>query len=93
MGSSLCEEEKKFSLFDRLLAEVYNPSREVPVSYSKLRSYQFAELQGAYLDAVANDDDVLTRFVEAVQLTKRIKKCSTFRDVMETCQWMNTGTH
>ncbi len=51
--------KEKFSLFDRLLAEVYNPSREFPVSYSKLRGYQLAELQGAYLDGVAHDGDIL----------------------------------
>jgi len=83
--------KEKFSLFDRLLAEVYNPSREFPVAYSKLRSYQFAELRGAYLDGVANDDDILTQFVEAGELTKRITECSTFGELMETWQWMNTG--
>jgi hypothetical protein len=75
---------EKFSLFDRLLAEVYNPSREFPVSYSKLRGYQFAELQGAYLDSVAHDDDILTQFVEAGELTKRIMQCSTFGELIET---------
>ena len=83
--------KQKFSLFDRLLAEVYNPSREFPVSYSKLRGYQFAELQGAYLDAVAHDDDILTQFVEAGELAKRITKCSTFGELLETWQWMSTG--
>ena len=75
---------EKFSLFDRLLAEVYNPSREFPVSYSKLRGYQFAELQGAHLDSVAHDDDILTQFVEAGELTKRIMQCSTFGELIET---------
>jgi len=75
---------EKFSLFDRLLAEVYNPSREFPVSYSKLRGYQVAELQGAYLDSVAHDDDILTQFVEAGELTKRIMQCSTFGELIET---------
>jgi hypothetical protein len=82
---------EKFSLFGRLLAEVYNPSREFPVSYSKLHSYQFSELQGAYLDGVAHDDDILTQFVEAGELTKRITQCSTFGELIETWQWMNTG--
>ncbi len=82
---------EEFSLFDRLLAGVYNPSREFPVSYSKLRGYQFAELQGAYLDGVAHDDDILTQFVEAGELTKRIMQCSTFGELIETWKWMNTG--
>jgi hypothetical protein len=83
--------KEKFSWFDRLLAEVYNSSREFPVAYSKIRNYQFAELQGAYLDGVANDDDILTQFVEAGELTKRITQCSTFGELMETWRWMNTG--
>jgi hypothetical protein len=82
---------EKFSLFDRLLAEVYNPSREFPVSYCKLRSYQFAELQGAYLEGVAHDDDILTQFVEAGELTERITQCSTFGELIETWQWMSAG--
>ncbi len=80
--------KEKFSLLDRLLAEVYNPRREFPVSYSQLRSYQFAELQRAYLDGVAHDDDVLTQFVEAGELTRRITQCSTFGELIETWQWM-----
>ena len=83
--------KEKFSLLDRLLAEVYNPRREFPVSYSQLRSYQFAELQGAYLDGVAHDDDTLTQFVEGGELTKRVTQCSTFGELIETWKWMNTG--
>jgi hypothetical protein len=82
----------KYSLLDRLQAEVYNPSREFPVSYSQLRHYQFAELQRAYLDAVAHDDDILTQFVEADELTKHIKQCSDFKELLETWQWMQTDT-
>ena len=82
--------KEKFSMLDRLLAEVYNPSRQFPVSYSQLRSYQFAELQRVYIDAVAHDDDILTQFVEANELTKRIQQCSNFKGVLETWQWMET---
>jgi hypothetical protein len=82
--------KEKYSLFDRLLAELYNPSREFPVSYSQLRPYEFAELQRAYLDAVAHDDDILTQFVEADELTERIKQCANFKQLLETWQWMET---
>jgi len=81
----------KFSLLDRLFAQVYNPSREFPVSYSQLRTYQLAELKRAYLEAVAHDDDILTQFVEAPELTTRIKRCSTFKELLETWQWMSAG--
>jgi hypothetical protein len=83
--------KEKFSLLDRLLAGVYNPRREFPVSYSQLRGYQFAELQRAYLDGVAHDDDILTQFVEAGELTRRITQCSAFGELLETWQWMQTG--
>jgi len=82
--------KEKYTLFDRLLAEVYNPCREFPVSYSQRGRYDFAELQGAYLDAVAHDDDILTQFVEADELTERIKQCSNFKQLLETWQWMET---
>lgn len=90
-GVFIVGRREEFSLFDRLLAEVYNPSREFPVSYSKLHSYQFAERQGAYLDGVAHDDNILTQFVKAGELTKRITQCSTFGELIETWKWMNTG--
>jgi hypothetical protein len=90
-GFRFVERKEKFSLFDRLLAEVYNPRREFPVSYSQLRSYQFAELQRAYLDGVAHDDDILTQFVEAGELTRRITQCSNFGELVETWRWMQTG--
>jgi len=82
--------KEKYTLFDRLLAEVYNPCREFPVSYSQRSRYEFAELQRAYLDAVAHDDDILTQFVEADELTERIKQCSNFKQLLETWQWMET---
>jgi hypothetical protein len=83
--------KEKCSLLDRLLVGFYNPSREFPVSYSQLRSYQFAELQRAYLDGVAHDDDILTQFVDADELTKRIEQASNFTELLQTWQWMQTG--
>src|SRR5882672_7606197 len=49
------------SVLGRLLAHtIYNPVRELDVSWFHLRDYSFAELRGAYLDAVVHDDDILT---------------------------------
>jgi hypothetical protein len=62
-----------------------------PIPYSQLRSYQFVELQRAYPDGVAHDDDILTQFVDADELTKRIEQGSNFRELLETWQWMQTG--
>ena len=90
MGFRFAGREEKYSLFDRLLAELYNPAREFAIAYFELRPSPFAELQTAYLDAVACDDDVLTQLVEAGELTKRIQQCSNFKELLETWRWMET---
>ena len=79
------------SVLGRLLAHtVYNPVREVAVSWSPLRDYSFAELRDAYLDAAVNDDDVLTQFVEQSDLQRRIQESRNFEDLIETWRWMST---
>src|SRR6266700_1942127 len=79
------------SVLGRLLAHtVYNPVREVAVSWSPLRDYSFAELRDAYLDAVAHDDDVLTQFVEQSELRQRIQESHSFEDLIKIWQWMCT---
>ena len=46
-GFHLVERKEKYSLFDRFLAEVYNPAREFPVSYSPRGHYVlFSKLPG-----------------------------------------------
>jgi len=75
----------------RVLANtVYNPKREVVVSWSRVRQYGFQELREAYLDAVEADDDILTQHVEQEELQERVRRCIDFNDFVETWQWMNT---
>ena len=75
---------KAYSWLDRVLAEIYNPIKEVSVVWARLESYEIAELRNAYLDALAHDDDILTQFVEAEELQSRIERCESFEDVIAT---------
>ena len=81
---------KGYSWLDRVLAEIYNPAKEMPVVWSRIRSYETAELRSAYLEALAHDDDILTQFVEADELSDRIQRCQSFADLIATWQWMET---
>ncbi len=81
----------RLSVLRRLLAHtIYNPVREVAVSWFRLHEYSFAELRDAYLDAIAHDDDVLTQFVEASDLQRRVQESQSFGDLVETWRWMDT---
>ena len=79
------------ALLGRLLAHtIYNPVREVAISWSQLRDYSLEELRDAYLDAVAHDKGILTQFVEPNELQQRIQQIRTFEDLVEIWQWMST---
>jgi len=48
------------------------------------------ELKTVYTKAVEMDDDILTQFVEAEELTKRISEAQSFESLVEVYQWMST---
>jgi len=75
------------SVLSRILAQFYNPSREVAVAWTLQRNYVFEELQAAYIRAVEMDDDILTQFVEFDELFERVEKCESFSDIVATWQW------
>lgn len=76
----------------RLLARrLYDPIEFfVPVTWSRLRSYELRELRDAFIDAIDADDDILTQFVERDELMERVRSCSTFDSLLETWEWMET---
>ena len=82
-----------FSAFSRFLTHTfYNPISRVAVTWTALRSYALDELRQHYLDAIADDDDILTQFVEADELCARICACSTFEDFVATWEWQSTDS-
>ncbi|SRR6266498_1692222 len=83
---------QRYSWLDKFLAQFYNPVRPTSVSWHSHQSYAFSELQNAYFDALAHDDDILTQFVEEKDLRQRIQQCSTFSDLVETWRWMRTDS-
>jgi hypothetical protein len=91
-GFRFQSQRTNYTMFDRLLAEIYNPVREVPVIWSVHHEYSIPEIQEAYLDALAHDDDILTQFVEAEELERRIRRCQDFQDLTETWHWMQTDS-
>ncbi len=69
---------------------VYNPRILVTVQWHAPRSYALDELKQAYLSAVDKDDDILTQFVEADELKKKIAAAQSFDSVIEVYRWMQT---
>lgn len=75
-----------------LLAKtVYNPQISVTVLWHAAPSeYKLDELKLAYLDAVDKDDDILTQFVEADELKRKIADAQRFESLAEVYRWMQT---
>lgn len=83
---------RRFGPIRRVLARrIYDPIEFfVPVTWRQLRSYEFRELQGAFVAAIDADDDVLTQLVERGELADRVRRCASFDDLLETWDWMET---
>jgi hypothetical protein len=69
---------------------VYNPRISVTVHWQAPRSYALDELRQAYLSAVDKDDDILTQFVEADELKKKIAAAESFDSLAAVYRWMQT---
>lgn len=69
---------------------VYNPRVSVTVEWQRPTEYRIEELKQAYSKAVDQDDDILTQFVEAPELKKKIAEAQTFDDLMGVYRWMGT---
>jgi hypothetical protein len=91
-GFRFAHSKKQYSWLDKLLAQFYNPVRHTTVTWHSRQSYSLSELQNAYLDALAHDDDILTQFVEEKDLRRQIQHSSTFSDLVETWHWMKTDS-
>ena len=81
---------KEYSSLAKLLAQFYNPVKPISLTWHQHRTYELSELQKAYLEALAHDDDILTQFVEEDELRKRIEQSANFSELLETWRWMNT---
>lgn len=73
-----------------LAATIYNPSFTVHYEYRSTGFYQIADLKQAVHDAIARDDDVLTQFHDAGDLTARVAKATTFDHVVEVLRYAGT---
>ena len=80
---------KTQGIWTKLLAQVYNPLFEVGVTWTRERTYELDELLAAYLKGVEEDDDILTQFVDGDKISRRIKACKSFQDLVETWEWAN----
>src|SRR6476646_2736138 len=82
--------KSKYSWWDKFLAQFYNPAGTSNVTWHRQQNYAFSELQKAFLDALAHDDDILTQFVEEGDLRSRIQRSANFPELLETWRWMQT---
>ncbi len=89
LWSFVYEGTKELGLFGKILAQVYNPSVLRTVQWTRLREYDFAELQGAYREAIRKDDDILTQFVDADKLIGWIDECKDFNGLVKVWKRAN----
>lgn len=73
-----------------LASTIYNPRIAVTVLWRESKAYPLEELKLAYTEAVNQDDDILTQFVEADELKKRISQAQSFAELVEVYKWMET---
>jgi len=84
---------KRHSIVSRLLAHtIYDPCCMVAVSWTPIRDYRFDELRRLYLDAIADDDDILTQFVDGEELIERVSACVQFDELLKVWEWMETDS-
>jgi len=69
---------------------IYNPRTTVSIEWQCPSEYRFEELKTAYSKAVDQDDDILTQFVEAPELKRKIAEVQTFDGLVEVYRWMET---
>ena len=64
----------------------------VPVTYvwREPVEYSLDDLKAVYIKAVEMDDDILTQFVEADPLKKRIEQAQSFHELVEVYHWMGS---
>ena len=69
----------RLSLLTRLLAyTLYNPVRDVPMTYRTAGTYTLDDLKRRIAECVDNDDDVLTQFMEAAQIQDGLRRAKDF---------------
>jgi hypothetical protein len=69
---------------------VYNPRVTVTLVWREPKTYALEELKLAYSKAVDKDDDILTQFVEAGELKRKISESESFVSLVEVYRWMET---
>jgi hypothetical protein len=75
-----------------LAATVCNPSLTVHYEYRSLGNYDLVELKQALLNAIGQDDDILTQFHEADDLKRLIRAAASFDGVAEVLLFAETET-
>jgi hypothetical protein len=75
-----------------LAATIYNPRFAVRYEYRRVGPYDLGVLRGALLRAIDKDDDILTQFHDADDLTRRLAHATSFDDVAEVLRYAATET-
>ena len=89
-ASQLRSRHKKSWWLTLLVHTVFNPWVDVEISWDQPRQFQLEELKDLYLRAVDQDDDILTQFVDAPELKKKIKEAESFDDLVRVYRWMQS---
>jgi hypothetical protein len=81
---------RKKNWWSVLLANTINPNVATTILWKDPTPYSIEELKQAFSHAVDQDDDILTQFVEADDLKKKISQAQSFEELVSVHEWMVT---
>ncbi|MCE9556507.1 MAG: hypothetical protein K8T91_24420 [Planctomycetes bacterium] len=74
----------RYSLWTRILAHtIHNPSRPFRVKYQEAGAYDISEIKNKLLQYVAADDDDLTQFMHAADISDSLDRSNSFDDIVD----------
>lgn len=76
----------------RFLTVVYNPVREVTLTYDEVGAYSLDDLKRDITRCVNKDVDILISFHEAEEIRERLGNAKTFDEVVGVIRWMTEET-
>jgi len=80
--------EKPLSLLERALAAtIYNPWIDARVEYDAPRPYEIDELRALLVEAVKDDDDILTQWREKSDLLDKLTRARTYGHLVDTLRF------
>jgi hypothetical protein len=74
------------NLLSAVSAFFYDPPRDIEFRYEPVGSFDLQEVKGKILEYVAEDDDILTQFLDGDRIRELLDKSSSFADIVNVIE-------